>query len=149
MVARAPFERLPQVPPLPASQLSPVPADSAPSPSPGHATVSPVPSPTHPPTPGPTPRSTPGRATGTATFVNRCGTDLVIRQTVQVAAGSIVFDLLQTATAPNNGSVSISISAVNAGSQGNVAAGAVNTVVGGTFPCLTVSNANPTTGGTS
>jgi len=83
-----------------------------------------------------------------ATFVNGCGTDLVIRQSVQVAAGPVVFDLLQAATVPSDGSVSIPISAVNVGSQGNVAARAVNTIVGGAFPCLNVYNTSPTSGGT-
>ncbi len=145
-VAKAPSQDFPEVPS--ASQFSPGPVDSAPSRSPGQVTVSRPPSPTHLPTPAPTPRPSPNRATGTATFVNHCGADLVIRQGMQVAAGSTVFDLLQTATIPSNGSVSISIRAVQAGEPGNVAAGAVNTVVGGTFPCLSVYNASPTTGGT-
>jgi hypothetical protein len=131
-VTSAPSQALPEVPPPPL--------------------FSPAPSPTHlstpTPTAFPTPTLSPSRATGTATFLNHCGADVTIRQGAQVAAGSVVFDLLQTATAPSNGSVPISIRAVQAGSKGNVAAGAINTVVGGTFPCMNVYNVSPTTGGT-
>ncbi len=123
-LAQSPASR-PAAPPLPPPAQSPL----APA------------SPSLPPPP-------PSKASGTVIFTNSCGSDLTIRQGLQVSAGPTVFNVQATVVAPTGHPVAAPIVAAKSGSQGNVPAGAVNAITGGSFPCITVTNPSPTTGGT-
>jgi hypothetical protein len=88
-------------------------------------------------------------AAGQFTYVNNCGFALQIASGQRLrGANGVVYAQLGDTTVGNGSQATVSIKAVTAGQNGNVAAGQITGIDANQYSCLTGTNHDPTSGGT-